>query len=168
MTTGLVHRAKIPPLSRHDWLLLIHVSGAFCVLAGALFAVVLNQAAVRRSRPSEMALLLGLVRVSVVLIVLGMLVTLAFGLWLVHESGYDFGDGWIVVSLVLWAAALAFGAVGGRRDRKTRELAEQLAAAGDGPSPELQARLRDRLSLALSYGSGAAIVAIVVLMIWRP
>jgi hypothetical protein len=32
-------------VSRHDWLLLIHVAGAFCVLAGALLAVVLNQAA---------------------------------------------------------------------------------------------------------------------------
>jgi uncharacterized membrane protein len=164
MAPGLVHRAKIaPPLSRHDWLLLIHVGGAFCVLAGALLAVVLNQAALRRSKASEIALLLGLVRVSVVLIVLGMATTLAFGLWLLHDTRYDLGDGWVSASLALWIAALALGSVGGRRDRKTRELAES-----DRPSEELHARLRDPVSLALSYGSGAAVIAILVLMIWKP
>lgn len=155
-------------MSRHDWLLLIHIGGAFCVLAGALLAVVLNQAAKRRSRPSEIALLLGLIRVSVVLIALGMLITLAFGLWLVDDTPYDFGDAWIDAALALWVAALVFGALGGQRDRHTRELAEQLADSGDQPSGELAARLRDPVSLALSYGSGAAVLAILVLMIWKP
>ena len=152
-------------MSRHDWLLLIHVAGAFSVLAGALLAVVLNRAALRRSRPSEVALLLGLIRVAVVLISIGMLVTLGFGLWLVQDTAYRFGDGWIDAALVLWVAALVLGAVGGRRDRRTRELAERL---GDEPSAELNARLRDPVSRALSYGSGGAVVAILVLMIWKP
>jgi uncharacterized membrane protein len=169
MAPGLVHRAKIaPPLSRHDWLLLIHVGGAFCVLAGALFAVVLNQAALRRSKPSEVALLLGLIRISVVLIVLGMAVTLAFGLWLLHDTRYDLGDAWIGAALALWLAALVAGGFGGRRDRKTRELAERLATEGDRPTEQLQGRLRDPISMILSYGSGAAIIAILVLMIGKP
>jgi uncharacterized membrane protein len=129
-------------VSRHDWLLLIHVGGAFAVLAGALLAVVLNWAALRRSRPSEVALLLGLIRVAVVLIVIGMLVTLGFGLWLVQDdAAYELGDDWIDTALVLWVAALVLGSIGGRRDRRTRELAQRL---GDEPSPELAARLRDR------------------------
>jgi uncharacterized membrane protein len=152
-------------VSRHDWLLLIHVAGAFCVLAGALLAVVLNQAALRRSRPSEIALLLGLIRVAVALIALGMLVTLAFGLWLVRDTGYDLGDAWIDAALALWVVALALGGAGGRRDRHTRELADRL---GDEPSEELSARLRDPVSQLLSYGSGAAVLAILVLMIWKP
>jgi uncharacterized membrane protein len=156
-------------LSRHEWLLLIHVGGAFCVLAGALLAVVLNQAALRRSRPSEIAVLLGPIRIAVALIAVGMIVTLAFGLWLVDDTAtYDLGDAWIAASLGLWVFALALGGAGGRRDRRTRELAERLASEGDRPSPELAARLRDPLSVAASYGSGLAVVAIVVLMIWRP
>jgi uncharacterized membrane protein len=155
-------------LSQHDWLLLIHVGGAFSVLAGMLLAVVLNQAALRRSRPSEIALLLGLTRVAVVLIALGMVVTLALGLWLLDDTRYDGGDGWVSAALALWVVALALGSIGGRRDRKTRELAEQLAAAGDHPGAELRTRLRDPLSLLLSYGSGGAVLAIVVLMIWKP
>jgi uncharacterized membrane protein len=156
-------------VSRHEWLLLIHVGGAFCVLAGALLAVVLNQAALRRSRPSEIALLLRPVRVAVVLIAVGMTVTLVFGLWLVENTAeFELGDAWISASIALWVAALVLGSAGGRRDRRTRELAEQLAAEGDQPSPELDARLRDSVTLTLSYGSGLAVVAIVVLMIWRP
>jgi uncharacterized membrane protein len=156
-------------LSRHEWLLLIHVGGAFCVLAGALLAVVLNQAAKRRSRPSEIAVLLGPVRVAVVLIAVGMIVTLAFGLWLVDDTpAYDLGDAWLSASLALWVIALVLGTIGGRRDRHTRELAERLATEGDRPSPELAARLRDPVSIALSYGSGVAVLAILVLMIWRP
>ena len=152
-------------MSRQDWLLVIHVGGAFCVLAGALLAVVLNQAALRRSRPSEIALLLGLIRVAVVLIALGMMVTLAFGIWLVQDTAYGFGDAWIVAALALWVVALVLGGLGGRRDRHTRELAERL---GDEPSEELSARLRDPVSQVLSYGSGAAVLAILVLMIWKP
>jgi hypothetical protein len=44
----------------------------------------------------------------------------------------------------------------------------RLAAEGDVPSAELRARLRDPVTLAFSYGSGLAIVAVLVLMIWKP
>lgn len=155
-------------MSHIDWLLLIHVGGAFAVLAGAVLAVVLNVAALRRERPSEIALLLGLTRVAAALIVLGMLVTLGFGIWLVADTEYSFGDGWLSASLALWVAALVLGSLGGRRDRETRALAERRAADGNEPTQELHARLRDPLSLLLSYGSGVAVVAILVLMIWKP
>jgi hypothetical protein len=64
--------------------------------------------------------------------------------------------------------ASALGGIGGRRERATRELAERLAAEGDAPSAELRARMRDALTLALSWGSGVVIVAILALMIWKP
>jgi hypothetical protein len=64
--------------------------------------------------------------------------------------------------------ANALGGAGGGRDKRTRELAEQLAAGGDQPSAELRARLRDPLTLALSWGSGIVVIAILALMIWKP
>jgi uncharacterized membrane protein len=155
-------------VSTYDWLLFAHVTGAFCLLGGAVAAAVLNVSALRRARPSEIALLLGLTRAAVVAVVAGSLLTLVFGLWLVHEAHYGYGDGWIVAAIVLWVVGSATGEAGGRRDARTRELAEQLAAAGDAPSRDLAARLRDPLSLALSYGSGAAMLAILVLMVWKP
>ena len=155
-------------MDRYHWLLFLHVAGAFLLLGGAVVAGVFNVAALRRDRPSEIALLLGMTRWAVVAISVGLPTTLGFGLWLVHDVGYGWGQTWIVVALVLWVAAGALGGIGGKRDRRTREFAEHLLTEGDMPSPELRARLRDPVSLALSWGSGAVVIAILALMIWKP
>jgi uncharacterized membrane protein len=152
----------------YDWLLFVHVTGAFLVLGGAVMAGVFNFTALRRERPSEIALLFRLARTAVIAIGAGMVVTLVFGLWLVHRVGYGWGETWIVVSLLLWVLANALGGIGGKREKQTRELAERLAAEGDAPSQELSARLHDPVWLALSWGSGVVIVAILALMIWKP
>jgi len=60
------------------------------------------------------------------------------------------------------------GGIGGNREKQVRELAERLTAEGDVPSPELSARLRDPVWLALSWGSGIVVIAILALMIWKP
>ena len=68
--------------------------------------------------------------------------------------------------LILWLGVA--GAVAGRLDRKTRELAEREAAEGDRPSAELARRLRDPLALTLDASMLVATVAIVALMVWKP
>jgi uncharacterized membrane protein len=155
-------------MDTYDWLLFFHVTGGFLVLGGAVMAGVFNFAALRRERPSEIALLFKLARVAVTAISIGMLLTLVFGLALVHNVGYGWGQTWIVLALVLWALASALGGIGGGREKRARQLAERLAAEGDTPSRELSDRLRDPLWLALSWGSGVVIVAILALMIWKP
>jgi uncharacterized membrane protein len=158
-------------VDRYQWLLFLHVTGAFLLIGGAVVAAVLNFAALRGGRrPSEVALLFGLVRIAVVAIVSGSLLTLVFGLWLVEEApwGYGYGDGWIVAAIVLWVLGNAAGNLGGRRDEKTTKLARRLASEGDTPSAELQARVRDPVSLALSYGSGLIMLAVLGLMMWKP
>ena len=152
----------------YQWLLALHVTGAFLFLGGGVIAAALNLVALGRDRPSEIALLFGLIRIAVVPILLGALLTLVFGLWLVHEAGYGYGDGWVVAALVLFVLGNAMGGIGGRRDERTAQLARELAAGGDAPSAELRARVRDPLSLTLSYGSGLLLVAILALMTWKP
>ena len=155
-------------MDTYDWLLFLHVLGAFLVLGGVVLAGVLNFAALRRERPSEIAMLFKFARVGVASIGIGMVLTLVLGLWLVHHVGYGWGQTWIVLALVLWVLANALGGIGGSREKKTRELAERLAAEGDAPSAELTARLRDPVWLALSWGSGIVILVILALMIWKP
>jgi uncharacterized membrane protein len=155
-------------VDKYDWLLFLHVTGAFCVLGGAVMAGVFNLAALRSERPSEVVLLFRLARIAVGAIGVGMGLTLLFGLWLVHYLGYGWGQTWIVLALVLWVVSNALGGIGGEREKRVRRLAERLAAEGDQPSPELAARLRDPLWLGLSWGSGIAVVAILALMIWKP
>ena len=155
-------------MSKYDWLLFLHVTGAFLALGGVVMAGVFNIASLRSGRPSEITLLFRLTRVAVVAIGIGMVLTLVFGLWLVHYLGYGWGETWIVLALVFWVLSNAVGGIGGGREKRTRELAERLAAEGDAPSPELSARLRDPLWIALSWSSGALMVAILALMIWKP
>ena len=155
-------------MDRYQWLIFLHVAGAFMVLGGATMAGILNFSALRRERPSEIVTLFRLTRFAVTSITVGMVVALGFGLWLVSDADFGWGETWIVLALILWFVANALGGIGGRRDKRTRELAERLAAEGDMPSPELRARLRDPISLALSYGSGLVVIVILALMIWKP
>jgi uncharacterized membrane protein len=155
-------------VSRYDWLVFLHVTGAFMVLSGAVMAGVFNVTALTRDRPSEVVLLFRLTRIAAALITTGMLLTLAIGLWLVHDADYGYGEAWVVLALILWVVANALGGVGGGREKETRRLAERLASEGDAPSGELASRLRDPVTLALSWGSGVLVIVILVLMIWKP
>jgi uncharacterized membrane protein len=155
-------------VSKYDWLLFLHVTGAFLLIGGTVMGGVLNIAALRRERPSEIALLLGLTRWAVVAISAGVLLTLVFGLWLVDVRDYSFGSFWVIAALVLWVLANALGGAGGRREKEKRLLAERLATEGDVPSPELRDRVRDPIALALSYSSGLAVLLLLVDMIWKP
>jgi uncharacterized membrane protein len=156
-------------VTRYDWLLLFHVIGAFLLFSGSIVAGILHLAATRRERPSEIGLLLGLIRYAVPAIGIGSLLTLGLGLWLTDEVGYaGYGDGWIVAAIVLWVVASALGAAGGRPLGEAGELAARLAADGDAPSEELKRAVAAPRTLFLNYASLASVVAILVLMVWKP
>jgi uncharacterized membrane protein len=156
-------------VDRYHWLVFLHVAGAFLVLGGGVFAAILNFFALRRERPTEIVLLYRLVRIAVVSISAGMVLTLVLGIWLVTDVDFvKWNDAWVIIALILWVLANALGGIGGRRETKTRELAERLAGEGDAPSPELRARVRDPVTLSLSWGSGIVVIAILALMIWKP
>jgi uncharacterized membrane protein len=149
----------------YDWLLALHVTGAFLFIGGAVAAGTLSLLARRAERPSEVGLLLGLAVIPVAAVGLGLLMTIVFGLWLVfHLDAYGIFDGWVIASILLWILAVALGGRGGRQERETRLQAERLAAAGDAPSPELRARVISPLS----WASGVVGLIILALMIWKP
>jgi uncharacterized membrane protein len=156
-------------VDRFEWLLVFHMTGAFLVLGGAVYAGILNTAAMRRERPSEVVVLYRFVQIAVRAISVGMVLTIVFGLWLVSdEELVKWSDTWVILALIGWVLANALGGAGGRREKETRRLAERLAAEGDAPSMELRARMRDPLTLALSWGSGVVVLGILALMIWKP
>jgi uncharacterized membrane protein len=147
---------------------MLHITGAFFLVGGSVSAGVLNVLAGRADRPSEIALLLRLIKPVVAVIGVGIATTLVFGIWLWHEQGYGIGTAWIWASLVLWVLAAALGGRGGKYQERTRKLAEQLAAAGEATTDELRALVRDPRGNALSWLAGVATLAILVLMIWKP
>ena len=156
-------------MDRYHWLLVFHMAGALLLLGGAVLAGILNAAALRRERPSEIAVLYRLARIAVTAISVGLPLVLVFGIWLVADLDFvKWSQTWVILALVGWALAGALGGAGGKREKETRLLAERLAAEGDAPSPELHARMRDPVTLALSWGSGVVVLGILALMIWKP
>jgi predicted integral membrane protein DUF2269 len=158
-------------MSLYDWLLFLHVTGAFLLIGGIVTAGILNIAAITADRrPSEIALLYGLIRPAVAAIGIGLLLTLAIGLWLVGESpwNYGYGDAWVIVAIVLWVIGSWLGNAGGKHQRETRQIAQDLAARDDVATPDLIARVRSPGPLAMSYASGLVALAILGIMIWKP
>ena len=155
-------------MTLYHWLLFFHLLGAFALFAGAAVAGTLQIGAMRRERPSEILTLLRLTRFGVALVGVGAVLTLVFGIALASHLGYGLTPAWIQAALGLWVAAMALGGIGGRTARHARYRAEELAAAGDQPDAELSALLVHRPSLILSYLSSTLLLAIVVLMVWRP
>jgi uncharacterized membrane protein len=151
-----------------SWALFFHLLGAFLLVAGVVVAGVAFEAARRRRRPGEIAILLGLSRVGVFLVALGSLLVLPFGLWLVHIEHIGYGAGWVDAALGLFVMVGALGGIGGQVPKRARKLATKLAQHGEEENPELHALLDDRVVLALNYLSAALLVGIVVLMVFKP
>lgn len=154
-------------MSSYRLALLLHLVGAIGFFSGIALAAAAQASALRRLRASDVAALLGLARVGVVLVAAGFSLVLATGLWLVEETGWSLGDGWLAASLGLLVLSVVLGALGGRSPKQARLLAERQAA--DAPStPEIGRLLRDRLSLVANVASAAAAFTVLVLMVWRP
>ena len=89
------------------------------------------------------------------------------GLWLAGVV-HAYGDAWLDAAIALFIVV-----VRPRRNRRdsgpkqARLLATKLAAEG-GDTAELRRLLDDRATLAINYVSALLVVAMLVLMIWRP
>ena len=151
-----------------DWALFLHLSGVLLFVGGSIAVTALRLLAIGKQRPSESAVLLRAVRPLVPVVGTGLLLTLGAGVWLADELRVPYDSGWLQAAYVLIVWLGVAGAVGGRLDRKTRELAEREAAERETPSPELARRLRDPLALTLDASMLVATVAIVALMVWKP
>jgi uncharacterized membrane protein len=155
-------------MSEHQVALLLHIVGAIVYFAGLTVAAVALVAARRRERPSEIALLLRLAPLSVILVLIGFLLILGFGLWLIDLTPADFDQTWISAALALLLVSLLLGALGGRKPKQARLLATRLAKEGDEPSLELRQLLTDPVADLINLVAALASVAALVLMVWRP
>jgi uncharacterized membrane protein len=154
-------------ISTFDIALLGHLLGVIAFFSGMAVAAAALLAARRAHRAGEVAVLLGVTRIGVLLVGLGILVAVGFGFWLLSLTGYAIGDTWVSVALALLVASAVLGERGGKAPRRARELAA--ASPPDAPvSAELAALLRDRRADAANTAAALAAVAILVLMIWRP
>jgi uncharacterized membrane protein len=157
-------------MSRYEWALFFHLVGAFLFVGGMVVAAAGHVSALGRRRPRDIAVSLGVGRIGVGLVGPGAVLVIGFGSWLVSLGGHEFGDAWVSAAYVLFLLAAVGGGLGGPRLRRARVLAERLTedGAGDEPSPELDTLLRDRASALANYGAALLVLAVLVLMVWKP
>jgi hypothetical protein len=151
----------------YETLLFLHLASAFLFVGGSLVAAVLRAAALGRDDAREIAVLLRAVRPAVPLVGVGLLGAIGFGFGLAGKLDVDYGAAWLTTTFALLGWVGIVGAVAGRQDRHTRELAERIARE-DGDVAVLARRLRDPLNLALNVSMLLAVAAIVAMMVWRP
>jgi hypothetical protein len=157
-------------VSTYDWLLFLHVFSAFALVASVVLYTVLIVSLWGRDVPSEAVRLFRLQRVGDVLVGVGSIGVLIFGIWLaIDVEAYHPWDGWVIAALVLWFVMGALGSRTGKIYNAARYRARALAREGsDVPSPELRALLQDRRGLWLHVAGIVTVVVLLVDMIFKP
>src|SRR5207237_1361445 len=108
-------------MSLYDYLLFVHVFGAFALVAGT---TAMAPYALGLGRVLERGELVRMASVGAILSGVGATLTLVIGLWLVGNVGYHFFRLWIVAALALWAMA-------GYSNDRVRRAAQAEAGGGE-------------------------------------
>ena len=134
----------------YDWLLFLHVLGAFVAVGAltALWGLILGTRGTAPLFDPPSALQFG--RISGILVGVGMMTALVFGIWLAIDlDAYELWNGWILASLVLWA-------IGGWAGGQAGKAFESDPVANRAKGIRFQAI------------NSLAVLVILVLMLWKP
>jgi hypothetical protein len=133
----------------YDWLLFLHVLSAFVAVSAmtVLWGLVLGTREPAPALAGPTASSVG--KWAGIFVGVGLMGALLLGIWLAIDiDGYELWDGWILASLVLWAIG---GWAGGKAGK-------EFERGADGRQGWIR----------LQALNSALIVAILVLMIWKP
>jgi uncharacterized membrane protein len=118
-------------VSFDDWLLALHVIGAFAYVAGVVLFWILVVAVRKVDTPEGTIRMEPMVKVGNVAVGIGAGATIVLGIWLAFSFGdYNIWDGWIVAALVLWVLSTVLGQRTGVAYTRGMTKAKELQAAG--------------------------------------
>ena len=155
----------------YDWLLFLHVLAAFSLVAALVVFWTIAIAARNVDRPVDSLRFFRVAKPANILVAVGTMGTLIFGIWLaIDADAYKVWDGWVLAALVLWAIAAGTGQRGGQTYAEAQKLAARLAGEGRGnePSDELRTLLQDRRAMWLNIVSSVGVLLILIDMIYKP
>ena len=158
-------------MSRYDWLLFLHVASAFALVASLVLYTVLIAVVWNKDVPSDVARLFRISKVGDVLIAVGSIGVLVFGIWLAIDVGRLRGMGRLgdrcARSLVRHGRVRARG-----RERSTTPRAigrKALAREGNNaPNAELRTLVQDRRGLWFHTGGVIVVLLLLIDMIFKP
>ena len=153
-----------------DWIFSIHLLFA-ATLVGSLVMSWIVVVSMRTADTPDATL--GLHRVGMVATgatIVGLVGVITLGIWLaILRVNFHPWDGWVIGAIVLWSIATVALLRSFVEYAKPVEKARALASSGQtGSSAELTALNRTSTGLLLRVLASAAIVLIVVDMIWKP
>jgi hypothetical protein len=157
-------------VSFEDWIFALHLLMA-ATLVGSLVMSWIVVVALYRVEDADATLSLNRVAlVGTALTVVGLIGVIAFGIWLaILRDAFQVWDGWVIGAIVLWSIATVALLRSFVEYAKPVEKARALVASGQsGPNAELGALNRTSSGLLLRALASAAVVLIVIDMIWKP
>lgn len=156
-------------MTTYQWLLVGHLAAVFALVGGYAGATVCGLLLPRTERASAALLLARAAgRCERLLVYPAALAALGLGVAMVERSDGQYGlsQTWVRVSLFLWVVLTALTSVTGRH---ARVVVEHAAPLGDRfASDELQAAVRNRTAQGVRYGNGVVLLALMLLMVWKP
>jgi len=157
-------------VSFEDWIFAIHLLTA-ATLVGALVMSWILTIALRSVDTASTTLSFNRVAmVGATAIGVGLVGAIGFGIWLaILRDAFHPWDGWVIAAIILWSIATTALVRSFREYAKPVRVARTLMASAQvGASAELSALNRTSKGLLLRALGSAAVVLIVIDMIWKP
>jgi uncharacterized membrane protein len=154
----------------NDWLLAFHLLSAFALVAATTLFWVFIFTVRRTDLPEQVASVARLVPVGTVVVAVGSLGTIVFGIWLaIALDGIQVWDGWVIAAIVLWAIATETGRRSDPEFAPVVARGRELVAAGQtAPDPELRRLATANRGLLFASISTLAVLLVLIDMIWKP
>ena len=157
-------------MSFEDWIFAIHLLMA-ATLVGALVMSWILTVALRSVETAGTTISFNRVAmVGATILGVGLIGVIAFGIWLaILRDAFHPWDGWVIAAIILWVIATAAIMRAVADYRKPAERARALIASGQtGLDAELAALNRTTTALLMRALASAAIVLIVIDMVYKP
>ena len=157
-------------MSFEDWIFALHLLMAATLVGSLVMSWIVVVALLSAHTPAATLSLHRVGMVGTATTVVGLVGVIGFGIWLtILRDAFQVWDGWVIAAIALWLLAtialLRSFVEYGKPVAKARELA---ASGLTAPDPELTALNRTSTGLLLRALASAAIVLIVIDMIWKP
>jgi uncharacterized membrane protein len=151
-------------------LLFLHILGVFMIVGGAAVATALG---IKMSKSRHARAIADMSSVSIVaeryVITPGAILALVAGTFLVHKSGHQFDEFWIIAAYVLWVVAITIGwVILGRHSSSLNRHANELLAKGVEDDDGLQKAAAAPVGPVFGALQNVILLALLYLMVVRP
>jgi uncharacterized membrane protein len=153
----------------NDWILSLHLLAAFALVGAMVIFWTMIVALWGTDSTSRVASLMRVSQVGTVLVAVGSLGTIIFGVWLaISVDGVDIWDGWVIAAIILWAIAVELGRRAGTGYGAAGMEAQRLSLAGTETSADVAKTFGASRALQFHAASSVLILLILIDMIWKP